>query len=69
MLREDADIGAFITAVVMIVIYFVPLMVAVRRDMQKVAGVAVLNILLGWTLIGWVIALVWAVSGERRRSA
>lgn len=68
MLREDADFGSFITIVVLIVVYFVPLMIAVRRDMVKVNGVAVLNLLLGWTLLGWIVALVWAVAGDRKQA-
>ena len=49
--------------------YFLPAVVAVLRGMDKTAGVVVLNIFLGWTLIGWVVALCWAISGETSRQA
>ena len=40
---------------------FVPLIVAVVRHVPNVGSVAVINIFLGWTLIGWVVALAMAV--------
>ena len=43
-------------------IYFIPTIIA--WDKQCGGGVAVLNIFLGWTFIGWVAALIWAVSGK-----
>jgi hypothetical protein len=43
-------------------LYFVPILVARRRQHETIAGIAALNILLGWTFIGWVVALVWALS-------
>ena len=47
----------------LIALYFVPTIVAVNRDHQ-VGPVAVINIFLGWSLIGWVVALAIAVSGD-----
>lgn len=40
--------------------YFVPAMVASGRE--GAAGPATLNLFLGWTGLGWLGALVWAVS-------
>jgi RsiW-degrading membrane proteinase PrsW (M82 family) len=49
------------TAALILILYFLPTFVAeIRHHPQKVA-IAVLNLLLGWTLIGWVVALVWAI--------
>ena len=50
-------------------LYFLPAIVAAARGMDKQAAVIVLNIFLGWTLIGWVVALCWAGSGETREQA
>lgn len=44
-------------------LYFVPSIVAVNRG-RAVGPVILLNLLLGWTLVGWVAALIWA-STER----
>lgn len=45
-----------------ILLYFLPLFVAGNRSVVHFPGIAILNLLLGWTLLGWVVALVWAVS-------
>lgn len=44
------------------VLYFVPALVARARGHGRAAGVLWLNLALGWTLIGWVLVLVWALS-------
>jgi hypothetical protein len=41
-------------------LYFLPYLVALGRH-HKVAPVFVLNLFLGWTGLGWIIALVMAV--------
>ena len=42
-------------------LYFLPAIVANRRGHPATAALTALNLLLGWTLIGWVAALVWAL--------
>ena len=43
------------------VVYFVPTFVAYSNKRPNRAAIFVLNIFLGWTFVGWVIALVWAM--------
>src|SRR5690554_4801536 len=50
-------------------IYLIPYWVAVQREHHNAAAIGVLNLLLGWTLIGWVGALVWACTATRDRDA
>ena len=45
------------------VIYFLPTICA--RDKDNFNGVAILNRFLGWTFLGWVISLAWAVQGKK----
>ncbi len=40
--------------------YFIPAFVAKSRGKRDLAGITILNLFGGWTLIGWVVALVWA---------
>ena len=40
--------------------YLLPMTVAYWRGKKNFLAIAVLNVFLGWTLIGWVVALVWA---------
>lgn len=41
--------------------YFFPFIVALIRRQPNNTGIFVVNLFFGWTLIGWVVALVWAV--------
>lgn len=45
--------------------YFWPTMAAIGRNHDTIAGIFVLNLLLGWTVIGWIVAMVWACSRPR----
>lgn len=56
--------GTSILVIVLLVAYWVPTLVAALRHHQ-VGTVAVLNGLLGWTVIAWVVALAIAC-GDRR---
>jgi len=52
--------------------YLFPLACAVWRGHPKGMQIIALNVILGWTVVGWVAALIWAFSGpdykQRRRS-
>jgi hypothetical protein len=43
-----------------LVLYFFPSIVASGRENHNTTAIFVFNLFLGWTLIGWVLALVWA---------
>jgi ABC-type transport system involved in cytochrome c biogenesis permease component len=44
-----------------------PTVIALFRKHQNVGAIAAVNLLLGWTALGWVVALVWSLtSGDRR---
>lgn len=45
---------------ILAVIYFIPTMVGWNH--RNVNAIILLNIFLGWTFIGWVVALVWAAT-------
>lgn len=44
--------------------YFLPSLLANGSKKKNTASIFVLNLFLGWTLIGWVIALIWAVKKD-----
>jgi Superinfection immunity protein len=60
---SDTGAGSAIFLAVMVVlsaaIYFIPTIVA--RGKPCSASVFVVNLFLGWTLVGWVVALAWAL--------
>ncbi|HHM5667163.1 superinfection immunity protein [Pseudomonas aeruginosa] len=48
-----------------VVLYFLPAVIAENRKHHNKGAITVLNLLLGWTFVGWVAALVWAASATR----
>ncbi len=45
---------------VIFAVYFLPSFVAAFRRHHNAGAIFVLTLLLGWTGLGWVIALIWA---------
>ena len=43
-------------------LYFLPSIVA--HNKRDFAGIFLVNLLFGWTVIGWIIALIWACAAE-----
>ena len=60
------DIGSGILqlfeCVFLIFMYFLPAFIA--KDKRNAGSIFMLNLLLGWTVIGWVIALCWAMLND-----
>lgn len=54
---------AVLLALIALAIYLVPLAVAYSRRHPHLVPIAVLNLALGWTGLGWIAALVWGLSG------
>jgi hypothetical protein len=42
------------------ILYFVPTIVAATRKVRNLGSVIVINLFLGWTFIGWIVALAMA---------
>ena len=49
-------------------LYFLPAILARHREHPNVTSIVVVNAFLGWTFLGWVLALAWAVGPVRRSS-
>ena len=47
-------------------LHFVPSVIAFLRDHQSKWAILVLNIVLGWSGIGWIAALIWSLTGVRK---
>jgi Superinfection immunity protein len=47
-----------------VALYLVPSGLAVHRNCVATGWIIALNVLLGWTLFGWVAALGWAAAGK-----
>lgn len=44
--------------------YFLPSLIARKRQKRNLTAIFALNLCLGWTLVGWVVALVWSLLVE-----
>ena len=67
--RHNADLLApvhLILFVVGVALYLLPTALALYRDCKVTLWIAVVNVFLGWTLFGWVVAIGWAASGKTR---
>jgi hypothetical protein len=60
----------FLLAVVLVgaALYFLPTVIAAVRNAKHLGAVIVVNVFLGWTFIGWVVALAIAVGSSSRTS-
>jgi hypothetical protein len=47
-------------------IHFLPSFVAFIREQRHAVLILVLNIFFGWTIIGWLVLLIWAAVGEEK---
>ena len=47
-------------------IHFLPTFVAFVREHRHAVLILVLNVFFGWTIIGWLVLLIWAAVGEER---
>lgn len=61
-MEGGAILGLFILAgiALSIVIYFIPTIVAFKRQHVNRISILLVNLFLGWSLLGWVVAIAWA---------
>lgn len=61
MVKELPAIGAPSLFFGMLAMYMLPTIEAHLKKHPNIASISVLNLFLGWTLVGWVLALVWVL--------
>jgi hypothetical protein len=64
LLASDAGaaVGGLLALLILGAIYFLPTIIG--RGKRNAAAIFWLNLLAGWTVIGWIGALIWAVSKD-----
>lgn len=71
--KPQSNLGSIVSGVAVLgialvvaglAIYFLPTLIAAGRKKRNAAAIFALNLFLGWTLIGWVLALVWSLSAD-----
>lgn len=53
----------------LVVFYFIPTFVALMSENRNLLPIFILNLFFGWTIIGWVGALIWATLREKKESS
>jgi hypothetical protein len=48
-------------AILLFAFYFLPTLIAEKRKVPHSGTIFLINLLLGWTVLGWIAALVWGV--------
>ena len=61
-------LGLYLLGVALLAVYLIPSLVAGARHHHNGLAIFMLNFLLGWTAIGWVVALIWACTTTPPRS-
>lgn len=52
----------FVYFILAFMIYLLPTLIAAHRSHGNMNSICILNLALGWTLLGWLIALIWCAS-------
>jgi hypothetical protein len=65
MSQQEIIYGALGT-LALLFMYFLPTMIGFLRGASSKWGILILDLFLGWSLIGWVIALIWSVIGKKK---
>ncbi|HSL83671.1 MAG TPA: superinfection immunity protein, partial [Thermoanaerobaculia bacterium] len=68
LLAEATGSVQALFGLVLLAVYFLPSLIATKRGHHQTGAIAVVNVFLGWTFIGWVIALAMACSAVRPHS-
>jgi hypothetical protein len=45
-------------------LYFLPSIIALARNKRDTLAIFLLNLFLGWSVIGWFVALIWAAKND-----
>lgn len=64
---SDSDVWVVLAAVLLALFtlgYMLPSSIAIVRKVRNVGSIIVINFFLGWTLIGWIVALAMAASSK-----
>ena len=53
-----------IISLCLLALYFLPIVVAFVRHHKAKLAIVITDLLLGWTVVGWIAALIWACNSN-----
>lgn len=60
---------SFLTILIIILLYFLPTIIAFYRGKSNWLAIMLVNLFFGWSFIGWFVALIWAVTKDAERQS
>lgn len=61
-MRGNTNMTEMIVITLLTLVYFIPALIAGQRQHRNGAPLFIINLVAGWTLIGWVCCLAWSFS-------
>ena len=61
MQMRELSLVELLWIVLIVTFYFMPTLIAFLRQHKNKLAIFLLNLLLGWSVLGWVASLVWSV--------
>ena len=61
MQMQKLSLVELLVIVLIVTFYFLPTLIAFLRQHKNKLAIFLLNLLLGWSVLGWVASLVWSV--------
>lgn len=46
--------------------YFLPTIIATNRKVNAAGALFFINLIFGWTVLGWIVCIIWAASGATK---
>lgn len=70
-IKDPPEISRFLLGGIvfsaLLIVYFLPTLVAYTRKHTNAVAILILNIFTGWTFVGYIVALVWAFTTQREQ--
>ena len=61
MQMKELSLVELLVIVLIATFYFMPTLIAFLRQHKNKLAIFLLNLLMGWSVLGWVASLVWSV--------
>ena len=68
LLMSSSGSSSVVGFIFLVALYFIPTIVATSRKVTNAGSVFVINFFLGWSIIGWIVALAMAVKTKTPQS-
>lgn len=61
----SSGVGVLVLLILSVLLYFAPSLIAARKHSSRAGAIFAVNFFLGWSVIGWIVALVWALGVDK----